>query len=137
MPAAAAVAVVGAGIYSANKQSSAIKNASKSQQHATDQGIQFQRDALDQQRKDLSRFRNIADFGVLRQYKNEATTPVDYSFNAANDPLLNNALNRTTQAVMNAQAAKGKLGSGDTLVNLGQALSGVAMDRQNQLVNEK
>lgn len=58
--AAVGAAAVAGSIYSANKQEDAINDASRTQAASTDAGIQFQREALNQQRSDLAPFRNLA-----------------------------------------------------------------------------
>lgn len=115
----------------------AAKEGGQLQYQAAQQGIDLQREMNAQQQANLSPFRNLATPSALNQYITQATTPTNYSFNPNSDPLLNNALSRTTKAIMDAQAAKGKLGSGDTSVALNQALAGVQMDRSNQLFQQQ
>ena len=57
---AAAAVAGGAMIYSANKQEDAIKDASRGQASSTNASINWQREALNQQRADLAPFRNLA-----------------------------------------------------------------------------
>lgn len=68
---AAAAVAGGAMIYSANKQEDAIKDASRGQASSTNASINWQREALNQQRADLAPFRNLAfadGYGNERPY---------------------------------------------------------------------
>lgn len=135
-----AAAVVGS-VYSANQQSDAIKDAANTQQASTDAGIDFQRDALEQQRNDLRPFRYLGQMdrngSPINAFKKLAMGQEDYTFNPSADPVLNNALNRTARAVMDAQAANGKLGSGSTLTSLVEAMAPISMNREQQVFDNR
>lgn len=69
-PAVAAAAIVGgATVYAGKKSGDAAKDAAASQERAADEGIQFQREALDAIRSDLSPYRQFgqAALGPLGQ----------------------------------------------------------------------
>lgn len=131
-PIKAATGVDLIGDLSGKPQQEAANQAAKLQYQATMEGIKAQQQALEQQRGDLAPFRNLANGNVLNQYRNLGMNVPDYSYNPNKDALLNNALNRTTRAVMDAQAAKGKLGSGSTLTSLTEAMAPIYMQRQDQ-----
>lgn len=135
-----AAAVVGS-VYSANQQSDAIKDAANTQQASTDAGIDFQRDALEQQRNDLRPFRYLGQTdrngSPINAFKKLAMGQEDYTFNPSADPVLNDALNRTARAVMDAQAANGKLGSGSTLTSLVEAMAPISMNREQQVFDNR
>lgn len=115
----------------------AANQAAQLQYNATMEGIKAQQASEALQRKDLSPFRNLATSGGLNAFRNMAVNQENYAYNPNNDALLNNALNRTTRAVMDAQAAKGKLGSGSTLTSLTEAMAPVYMNREQQVFENK
>lgn len=142
MPAVAAAAIVAGGaILGSKQQSDAIKDASKRQGNATMAGIQFQRDALEQQRKDLSPFMSLASGGrygnPINAFKKMAIGQENYGFDPSTDSVLNNALSRASRVVMDAQAARGKLGSGSTLTSLVEALAPISMNREQQVFDNR
>lgn len=114
----------------------AAAQAGQYQYAATLAGIEEQKRALEQQRADLAPFRSLGNGDALNAFRNSALTRENYSYNPNTDPLLNNALNRATRSVMDAQAAKGKLGSGSTLTSLTEAMAPIYMQRQDQQFNQ-
>lgn len=134
--AAVGAAAVAGSLYSANKQEDAIQDASRTQAASTDAGIQFQREALNQQRADLAPFRNLALLSPISELKKLALERESYNYNPATDGLLNNALSRTIRSVMDAQAAGGKLGSGSTLTSLVESMAPIYMNRQQQMFDQ-
>lgn len=139
--AAVGAAAVAGSMYSANQQSDAIKDAANTQQASTDASVNFQRDALEQQRNDLRPFRYLGQMdrngSPINAFKKLAMGQENYAFNPSTDPVLNNALNRTARAVMDAQAANGKLGSGSTLTSLVEAMAPVTMNREQQVFDNR
>lgn len=125
------------GDLSGKPQQEAAQQAAQLQYNATMEGIKAQQASEALQRKDLSPFRNLATSGGLNAFRNMAVNQENYAYNPNNDALLNNALNRTTRAVMDAQAAKGKLGSGSTLTSLTEAMAPVYMNREQQVFENK
>lgn len=115
----------------------AAAQAGQYQYAATLAGIEEQKRALEQQRADLAPFRSLGNGDALNAFRNSALTRENYSYNPNTDPLLNNALNRATRSVMDAQAAKGKLGSGSTLTSLTEAMAPIYMQRQDQQFNQR
>ena len=97
------------GDLSGKPQQEAANQAAKLQYQATLAGIEAQKEALEQQRGDLSPFRGLASntrYGSpINAFRKLALGQEDYSYNPRQDRLLNNALSRTTRAVMDAQAA--------------------------------
>lgn len=128
------------GDLSGKPQQEAAAEASRLQYQATLAGIEAQKEALAQQRQDLSPFRNLSNTTAtgspLNAFRRMALNQENYAYNPNKDSLLNNALNRTTRAVMDAQAAKGKLGSGSTLTSLTEAMAPIYMQRQEQQFNQ-
>lgn len=128
------------GSITGENSAEAAQGAANTQYQATQDSIDFQRDALEQQRADLRPFRNLAnnnrDGSPLTAFRKLALNQENYSYNPNKDALLNNALNRTARAVMDAQAAKGKLGSGSTLTSLTEAMAPIYMQRQEQQFNQ-
>lgn len=115
----------------------AAAQAGQYQYAATLAGIEEQKRALEQQRADLAPFRSLGNRDALNAFRNSALTRENYAYNPNTDPLLNNALNRATRSVMDAQAAKGKLGSGSTLTSLTEAMAPIYMQRQDQQFNQR
>lgn len=115
----------------------AANDAAKLQYQATMEGIKAQQASEAQQRADLAPFRGLATNSGLNAFRKTALNQENYSYNPNNDALLNNALNRTTRAVMDAQAAKGKLGSGSTLTSLTEAMAPVYMNREQQVFENR
>lgn len=72
----------------------------------------------------------------ISELKKLALAQESYNYNPATDPLINNALSRTTRAVMDAQAAGGKLGSGSTLTSLIESMAPIYMNRQQQMFDQ-
>lgn len=125
------------GDLSGKPQQEAAAEASKLQYQATLAGIEAQKEALAQQRGDLAPFRNMANADVIQKFRRNAFANEDYSYNPRYDGLLNNALNRATRSVMDAQAAKGKLGSGSTLTSLTEAMAPIYMNREQQVFENR
>lgn len=125
------------GDLSGKPQQQAAAEAAKLQYQATLAGIEAQKEALAQQRTDLAPFRNLTNQAALNKFYGMGVGRPDYSYNPNTDRLLNNALNRTTRAVMDAQAAKGKLGSGSTLTSLTEAMAPIYMNREQQVFENR
>lgn len=125
------------GDFTGENAADAANNAAKYQYQATLAGIEAQKEALEQQRTDLEPFRNLTNQNALNTFYGMGVGKPDYSYNPNKDKLLNNALNRTTRAVMDAQAAKGKLGSGSTLTSLTEAMAPIYMNREQQVFENK
>jgi len=119
----------------------AANSAAKYQYAATMAGIEEQKRALEQQRTDLAPFRGLAsnnrDGSPMSAFRKLALNTEDYSYRPSQDRLLQGALNRTTRAVMDAQAAKGKLGSGSTLTSLTEAMAPIYMNREQQVFENR
>lgn len=125
------------GDLSGKPQQQAAQQAAQLQYAATMEGIKAQQQALEQQRGDLAPFRNMANADVIQKFRRNAFANEDYSYNPRYDGLLNNALNRATRSVMDAQAAKGKLGSGSTLTSLTEAMAPIYMNREQQVFENR
>ena len=125
------------GDLSGKPQQQAAQEAAKLQYQATMEGIKAQQASEALQRQDLSPFRNLTDRNALNTFYGMGVGKPDYSYNPNQDKLLNNALNRTTRAVMDAQAAKGKLGSGSTLTSLTEAMAPIYMNREQQVFENR
>ena len=125
------------GDLSGKPQQEAANQAAKLQYQATMEGIKAQQQALEQQRNDLAPFRNLTNQNALNTFYGMGVGKPDYSYNPNQDKLLNNALNRTIRSVMDAQAAKGKLGSGSTLTSLTEAMAPIYMNREQQVFENK
>lgn len=117
-------------------QSDAADDAAKLQYASTIAGIEESRRAAEQQRTDLQPFRGLASNDMLNLYQQTAM-PTDYSYDPAQDSLLNNAVNRAARETLALQAAQGKAGSGGTGLAITEAIAPIYMQRQNDLFNQR
>lgn len=139
MPVAAAVGIgtAVAGIYGANKSAKAAKSAANAQAQSGAESVAFQRESRDMARADLQPFRAFgqSNIGALQQL---LTPQGQYDYLQSN-PLFQAALDNANRSTMNIQAARGKLGSGDTLSALTRNTLTTAMpmigQQQNALFN--
>lgn len=122
---------------SGKNQEDASKDAANLQYVSTMAGIEDNRLARGEQRADLAPFRGVADNNVINMYREAGSGQPSYAYDPNQDALLNNALNRTTRAVMESQAAKGKLASGGTQTSLMEAIAPIYMQRQGQDFEQK
>lgn len=125
------------GDLSGKPQEEAAANASRYQYASTMAGIEDNKLARAEQQALLAPFRGVADNNVLNMYRETGSGQPSYAYDPNQDALLNNALNRTTRAVMDAQAAKGKLASGGTRTALMEAIAPIYMQRQGQDFEQK
>lgn len=125
------------GDLSGKPQEEAAANAARYQYASTMAGIEDNKLARAEQQALLAPFRGVADNNVLNMYRETGSGQPSYAYDPNQDALLNNALNRTTRAVMDAQAAKGKLASGGTRTALMEAIAPIYMQRQGQDFEQK
>lgn len=125
------------GDLSGKPQEEAAANAARYQYASTMAGIEDNKLARAEQQALLAPFRGVADNNVLNMYRETGSGQPSYAYDPNQDALLNNALNRTTRAVMDAQAAKGKLASGGTQTSLMEAIAPIYMQRQGQDFEQK
>lgn len=107
------------------------------QYDATLKGIEAQEESEQRQLQNLAQFRNLTDKGILDRYKEMAMGVQDYTYDPAQDSLLQNAANFTSNKLLNIQAAQGKAGSGGTQLAINEALAPIFMQRQNQLFAQR
>ena len=135
--AATTAATIGISLYTANKASKAAKNAAKTQVDSADRAIQSQEDALRQTRQDLAPYRDAGEaqldpLGNLVDYQqNLATDPNAQRSYVQENPFFKMLADDAQQRIFNNQAARGKVGSGETA----QALQNSIMLLGNDLVN--
>ena len=91
----------------------AEKDAARQQRKAAEQGIALQRETRDIVRGDLQPFREFGA-GQLDQLQ-ALLSPQGQADYLTSNPLFANALDSVNRATMNSQAARGRLGAGDTL----------------------
>lgn len=115
----------------------AAKQASQTQAHAIDKGIELTRETRDLARNDLSPFLNFGS-GQINPLS-EMLTPQGQADYLSTNPLFQSSLDSINRATMSNQAARGKLGSGDTLKALQNNFNANAMpyisNQQNALFN--
>tara|TARA_R110000822_G_scaffold185142_1_gene324359 strand:+ start:437 stop:1171 length:735 start_codon:yes stop_codon:yes gene_type:complete len=135
--AATTAATIGTSLYTANKASKAAKNAAKTQVDSADRAIQSQEDALRQTRQDLAPYRDAGEaqldpLGNLVDYQqNLATDPNAQRSYVQENPFFKMLADDAQKRIFNNQAARGKVGSGETA----QALQNSIMLLGNDLVN--
>ncbi len=131
--------VVGAStVYGAKKMSDAAKDGAKAQVEAADKGIEFQRESRDIARQDLQPYSNMGKESINRlqqlaqpsdtqDFRAGVTLDPNFSYDrkvyddsvgGTVDERFNEAAGVVADQVSARQAAKGKLGSGNTLVDL-------------------
>jgi hypothetical protein len=115
----------------------AAQNGARLQYDATLRGIESQEASEARQLQNLSPFRNLAPQSILDTYRNYATNIPSYSYNPANDSLLQDAASVASKNVLNMQAAQGKAGAGGTQLAINQALAPIYMQRQNQMFTQQ
>lgn len=116
-------------------QKKAASQASNQQYQSTLAAIESAEAARDQYRADLRPFRGVANNVLFDQYR-QAMQPVDYSYDPRTDDILNYALDRSDNAVLNIAAAQGRAGAGGTRQALIEASAPIMMNRQSQLFNQ-
>lgn len=137
MPAAAAIAVVAAGAYSANRQASAAKDASKAQSKSADAGIAEQRRQFDAIQKLLDPFVN-AGTAALGEQGNLAGINGTQGQKTAiraieGSPMFQAALQAGEEAILSNASATGGLRGG----NVQGALAQFRPDLLAQAVNDQ
>lgn len=112
MPAAAAVAVVAASAYSANRQASAANKAASAQAKSGQAAIDESIAAREQSRQDLQPY---AQFGEqqLQSLQNMLTSDGQMQY-LQNNPIFNASLKNMNEQVLNNAAVRGRLNAGDT-----------------------
>lgn len=133
-----------------NLTGSSVKNAagraSASQEAASREAIELQRETRDLMRQDLAPFRDIYTPQIGQQLTGMATTGADFSgiqplqqIDPMQDTAFRALADEASRRVFSNQAARGKLGSGGTaealqsqLVGLGEAMRGQRAAEQAQ-----
>jgi len=112
MPVAAAVAVVAASAYSANRQASAASKAARAQGQAGQASIEEAIAAREQSRQDLMPY---AQFGQqqLTPLANILTSQGQSDY-LQNNPIFQASLKNMNEQVLNNAAVRGRLNAGDT-----------------------
>lgn len=125
------------GLTDIKGQEKAAKNAANAQAQSGQQSIAFETESRDLARSDLQPFRDFGSSNIA-SLQNLLTPTGQYDYLKSN-PLFQMGLDNANRATMNIQAARGKLGSGDTLLSLNNnaLLSAMPLlDRQqNNLFN--
>jgi len=127
MSAVTTAAVVGSTVYSGYQAG----KAADAQAAAGKKAIKTQRAAAEQARQDLQPY---AQFGqsFIPQLQNTLQNPQD----VVNDPLYQALFGEATRSITANQAARGKLGSGDTLADLTNASLATGANVRNQQINQ-
>ena len=112
MPVAAAVAVVAASAYSANRRASAANKAASAQAKSGQAAIDESIAAREQSRQDLQPY---AQFGQqqLQPLQNMLTSDGQMQY-LQNNPIFNASLKNMNEQVLNNAAVRGRLNAGDT-----------------------
>lgn len=125
------------GLTDIEGQQDAAKDAAKAQAQSGQQSIAFQRESRDLARSDLQPFRQLGQSNI-EALQNLLTPTGQYDY-LQNNPLFKAALDNANRATLNNQAARGKLGSGDTLSALSNntllAAQPLLGQQQNALFN--
>lgn len=109
-----AAAVVGTSLVSGYVSSRASKKAAQAQAKSADQSIAFQRESRDLARKDLQPFREFGE-GQIEPLNKLLSNPTGY---LESNPLYKNINNNSQRQIFANKAARGKLGSGGTALEL-------------------
>ncbi len=125
------------GLTDIKGQEKAAKNAANAQAQSGEQSIAFQRESRDLARSDLQPFRQFGQTNI--EALQSLLTPTGQYDYLQNNPLFKMAVDNANRATLNNQAARGKLGSGDTLNALSQntllAAQPLIGQQQNALFN--
>lgn len=127
MPAAVPIATLAVGAFSASRQSSAARDAARTQQSAADAATEEQRRQYDQTRTDQLPFLQ-AGYGALD--RQEAVLSGDYS-GFENSPDYLYARDQMQAGIERGAAARGGLYNGGTSVDLARHLGGLASQNLN------
>ena len=125
-----AVVAAGATVYSANKQSRASKDAARAQTEASEKAIASNEAALEQSRADLNPFKEAGE-QALTTYQDRLTNPTTKA-DIVNNDLYQALFSNSNNAISSNQAARGKLGSGDTLADLTNSSLSIGSNIYNQ-----
>ena len=109
-----AAAVVGTSLASGYLSSRAAKKAAQAQAKSADQSIAFQRESRDLAREDLQPFREFGE-GQIEPLNKLLSNPTGY---LESNPLYKNINNNSQRQIFANKAARGKIGSGGTALEL-------------------
>lgn len=110
----------------------AVRQAQRAQTQAGQDAIAMQERGLAQLREDLSPFTQFGA-GILPQLQG-ALDPSQQASSIMNSPLFQQLAQDTTNRVFGGQASRGRLGSSETGVALGQQLLPLGMQMQQQQI---
>lgn len=143
----AGAGLLGGTIYSTNKQADAVEDAARAQQQSTQAGIASQERMLDRQiqaaqeaqaqaRADLQPFAQAGQQGLgdLTQLVNNPQAQADF---VMNNPFYQSLAQDAQNRLFANQAARGKLGSGDTAAGLQNQLVMLGQDLLNQSIGQR
>ena len=109
-----AATVVGGSLISGALSSRASRKAADAQSESAKESIAFQRESRDLARKDLQPFREFGE-GQIEPLNNLLSNPTGY---LQKNPLYENINNNSQRQIFANKAARGKLGSGGTALEL-------------------
>lgn len=121
----------------------AAKDSARHQTQATEAAIAAQERALAQARGDLAPYRNAGN-AILGPLGNMAQGGQSFlnhlpslTYDLGHDSLFNFLKTQTMNDIQNSAAARGKLGSGGTLLGLGDAIQNLALSRSGDILQQK
>ena len=109
-----ATAVVGSAIIGGVVSSRASKQAAQAQGKSADKSVAFQRESRDLAREDLQPFREFGE-GQIEPLNKLLSNPTGY---LESNPLYKNINNNSQRQIFANKAARGKIGSGGTALEL-------------------
>ena len=141
--AAAITASTVVGAYTGSRQASAARDAGDVQAQAAREGIEFQREALETTRADLQPFREAGEAqlsGLGKDVSNLSSLTNDPNRQKSfieNNPFFKLLADDAQSRLFANQAARGKVGSGETAKALQNSLMLLGQDLLNQDVQRK
>lgn len=141
--AAVGVAGIGASLLGASKASKAAKSAADTQAQSIDKATQVQRETAQQARADLQPFRQAGMDQIqplqdlISQQQTLATDPNAQVSFVKDNPFFNLLAEDSQRRIFQNQAARGKVGSGETAEALQNSLLLLGQDFINNQLNQQ